>query len=75
MNEERDVFDQIMSGRLLKPLWPFWEKHRDWFEYFRIKIQMVLNMIENDPGIIEIRHEYIAAYRKFTKDLYKDDER
>lgn len=47
----------------------FWDKHRDWFEYFRIKINTVLDMIENDPGTIEIRHEYIAAYRKFTEDL------
>lgn len=36
MNEERDVFDQIMSGRLLKPLWPFWEKHREILVYLVI---------------------------------------
>ena len=29
MNEEKDIFDRIMSWKLLKPLWPFWEKHRE----------------------------------------------
>ena len=33
MNEEKDLFDRIMSCRLLRPLLPFWEKHREVLVY------------------------------------------
>ena len=33
MNEEKDIFDRIMSCKLFKPLWPFWEKHREVLVY------------------------------------------
>ena len=36
MNEEKDIFDRIMSRKLFKPLWPFWEKHREVLVYLFI---------------------------------------
>ena len=36
MNEEKDIFDRIMSARLFRPLWPFWEKHREVLVYLFI---------------------------------------
>ena len=36
MNEERDIFDRIMSWKPLRPLWPFWEKHREVLVYLVI---------------------------------------
>ena len=33
MNEEKDLFDRIMDLRLLRPLRPFWEKHRELLVY------------------------------------------
>ena len=36
MNEEKDIFDRIMSLRPLRPLWPFWEKHREVLVYLFI---------------------------------------
>jgi putative flippase GtrA len=36
MNEEKDIFDRIMSWKPLKPLWPFWEKHRELLVYLFI---------------------------------------
>ena len=36
MNGEKDIFDRIMSGKLLRPLWPFWEKHREVLVYLFI---------------------------------------
>ena len=36
MNEERDIFDRIMSWKPLRPLWPFWEKHREVLVYLFI---------------------------------------
>lgn len=29
MNEKKDIFDRIMSWKLLRPLWPFWQKYRE----------------------------------------------
>lgn len=36
MNEEKDIFDRIMSARIFRPLWPFWEKHREVLVYLFI---------------------------------------
>ena len=36
MNGEKDIFDRIMSGKLLRPLWSFWEKHREVLVYLFI---------------------------------------
>ena len=36
MNEEKDIFDKIMSWEPLRPLWPFWEKHREVLVYLFI---------------------------------------
>ena len=36
MNEEKDIFDRIMSWKPLRPLWPFWEKHREVLVYLFI---------------------------------------
>ena len=36
MNEEKDIFDKIMSREPLRPLWPFWEKHREVLVYLFI---------------------------------------
>ena len=36
MNEEKDIFDRIMSWNPLRPLWPFWEKHREVLVYLFI---------------------------------------
>ena len=36
MNEEKDIFDRIMSWKPLRPLWPFWEKHRELLVYLFI---------------------------------------
>lgn len=33
MNERNDIFDRIMSLRLLRPLRPFWDKHRELLVY------------------------------------------
>lgn len=29
MDREKDVFDRIMEAKLLRPLQPFWQKHRE----------------------------------------------
>lgn len=36
MNGEKDIFDRIMSRKPLRPLWPFWEKHREVLVYLFI---------------------------------------
>ena len=36
MNEEKDIFDRIMSWKPLRRLWPFWEKHREVLVYLFI---------------------------------------
>ena len=36
MNEEKDIFDRIMGMKALRPLWPFWEKHREVLVYLFI---------------------------------------
>lgn len=36
MNEEKDIFDRLMSWKPLHPLWPFWEKHREVLVYLFI---------------------------------------
>ncbi|MBR5342974.1 MAG: GtrA family protein [Oscillospiraceae bacterium] len=36
MNEEKDIFDKIMSWEPLSPLRPFWEKHREVLVYLFI---------------------------------------
>ena len=36
MNEEKDIFDRIMSARFFRPFWPFWEKHREVLVYLFI---------------------------------------
>lgn len=33
MNEEKDIFDRIMSAPLFEPLRPFWQKHREVLVY------------------------------------------
>lgn len=33
MNEEKDLFDRIIDTKLLRPLLPFWEKHRELLVY------------------------------------------
>ena len=33
MNEEKDIFDRIMSWKPLTPLRPFWDKHRELLVY------------------------------------------
>lgn len=33
MNEKKDIFDRIMSWKLLRPLQPFWQKHREVLVY------------------------------------------
>lgn len=33
MNEGKDIFDRIMSRKPLRPLRPFWEKHRELLVY------------------------------------------
>ncbi len=35
-DEEKDIFDRIMSWKPLKPLWPFWQKHREVLVYLFI---------------------------------------
>ena len=36
MKEEKDVFDRIMSRKPLRPLLPFWDKHREVLVYLVI---------------------------------------
>ena len=36
VTEEKDIFDRIMSWKLFRPLWPFWQKHREVLVYLFI---------------------------------------